>query len=620
MKPILPFVFLLLLSLACTTSEEASQETAASDWQPADNPLFTRWSADLQPSNIHQEYPRPTMVRDEWLNLNGLWQYTITEGNAALPDTFDGEILVPFPLESALSGVKQMLQPTQTLWYQRNFTVPANWQGQQLLLHFGAVDWHAKVYVNGQMLAEHKGGYDPFTIDISQGLSDTEEQVLTVEVNDPTDEGRQPTGKQTLNPRGIWYTPTSGIWRTVWLEPVPVRHIPGIKLTPDIDEEVLMIEVLADQSVANYQLKASATDEGQQVAEVAGRVGEPLRLNIKDAKLWSPDDPHLYDLELALLDEQGEVVDQVKSYFGMRKIAVAQDADGYNRLFLNNKPLFQIGPLDQGFWPEGLYTAPSDEALRYDVQATKDMGFNMIRKHVKVEPERWYYWCDRLGLLVWQDMPSGDEHATGETGELQKEPEAARQFETELQEMIDDYYNHPSIVMWVVFNEGWGQYETARLASWAQDYDPSRLINPASGWLDMGPEVGDVQDIHRYPGPEMPALENVRVAVLGEFGGQALPLEEHLWVQNLEKAPTHFKTSKTSEDLMREYRNLYEKLYPLIDKGLAAAVYTQTTDVESEVNGLMTYDREVIKMNMDTLKMLHQRTYRKNTADMAGMP
>jgi beta-galactosidase/beta-glucuronidase len=599
----------MLTLAACSTSEETGSESATARWRAADNPLFTRWAEQFDPENVHSEYPRPTLVRDDWQNLNGLWQYAITTGENQ-PESWEGQILVPFPLESALSGVKRMLQPSETLWYRRSLQVPEEWRGQKLMLHFGAVDWHARVYVNEQMVGEHKGGYDPFSIDVTDALAEGSEQELVLEVRDPTDEGPQSTGKQTLEPRGIWYTPSSGIWRTVWMEPVPEFHISEPRLTPDIDREELQIDLTGANLPSGYRLRAVALSEGEPLAESEADNARSLSLGIDNPRLWSPDDPYLYDLQLSLLNPEGEVIDQVSSYFGMRKISIAKAEDGYNRLFLNNEPLFQIGPLDQGFWPDGLYTAASDEALRYDVQATKDMGFNMIRKHVKIEPERWYYWCDRIGLLVWQDMPSGDERMTGETGELDKDPEVAQQFETELQEMIDDYYNHPSIVMWVIFNEGWGQYETARLTDWASDYDASRLINPASGWLDMGPEVGDVRDIHRYPGPAMPELESVRAAILGEFGGQALVMPDHLWVQNLEKAPTHFKTSQNSQDLMNKYRELYEELYPLIDQGLAAAVYTQTTDVESEVNGLMTYDREVIKMNLDTLRMLHERTYR----------
>ena len=611
MKSLFSLLLLLLLFTYCTVPDEGQQTDVMTipAWAPADNPLMTRWASEVNPSNVHDEYPRPTQVREKWMNLNGLWNYAVTSENVQVPDTYEGEILVPFPIESALSGVKRMVKPSEKLWYQRAFSVPEDWSSGKLLLHFGAVDWHTKVYVNGQLGGEHKGGYDPFTLDISGLISDQTTQTLVVEVMDPTDDGSQSTGKQTLNPRGIWYTPTTGIWRTVWLEPVPETYVSSIKVTPDVDQGLLYLEVVTNQPQKGWTVKADALENGQEVATTNDKINERISMPINNPKLWSPSAPNLYDLNIQLIDENQKIVDEVDSYFGMRKVAIAKDKDGYNRIFLNNEPLFQLGPLDQGFWPDGLYTAASDEALRYDVQMTKEMGFNMARKHVKVEPERWYYWCDKLGLLVWQDMPSGDERVKRADAELAKDPTAARQFEVELQELIDDYHHHPSIVMWVIFNEGWGQYETARLTEWAQQYDPTRLINPASGWLDMGPEVGDVQDIHSYPGPDIPDMESVRVGVLGEFGGQALPLSKHMWVQDLEKAPTHFETSKSEEGLAKEYRALYEKLYPMIGKGLAAAVYTQTTDVESEVNGLMTYDREVIKIDLDTLQEIHQKAY-----------
>ncbi len=376
---------------------------------------------------------------------------------------------------------------------------------------------------------------------------------------------------------------------------------------PDVDQGQLQLDVRVNDASSAGRVRAIALAAGEEVGMAEGATHTALTLSIDEPKLWSPSRPFLYDLRVDLLDEAGKVVDQVTSYFGMRKVSVGKDPQGHPRLLLNNEPNFMLGPLDQGFWPGGLYTAPSDEALRYDVEMTKKMGFNMARKHVKIEPARWYYWCDKLGLLVWQDMPSGDERVRSDGTELIRDERSARQFEAELQEMIDAFHNHPSIVMWVIFNEGWGQYDTERLTAWAEQYDSTRLINPASGWLDVG--AGRINDIHRYPGPARPELEDGRVAVLGEFGGQALAVENHLWVTNLEKAPTHFNTSKTQAALQTEYTALIRALQPLVAEGLAAAVYTQTTDVESEVNGLMTYDRQLLKIPADTLRKLHAPLY-----------
>jgi beta-galactosidase/beta-glucuronidase len=600
-------VYLLLLTFFLVHCQPQAEQEAPPEWKPQPASIMTRWAEDVAPNNAYPEYPRPQMVREQWMNLNGLWEYAITDKEGSMPVEYEGSILVPFPIESSLSGVKKMVQPNQKLWYRRTFQVPNDWRADHLLLHFGAVDWEATVWLNGQKVGEHRGGYDPFTVEITGATSAADEHELIVEVWDPTDEGKQPTGKQTLNPRGIWYTPTTGIWQTVWLEPVPESHIERIKLVPDIDEETLTVEVQTNDEATATSIRLVAVDNGQEVVSQEGSDNLPVSLAIPSPKLWSPDNPFLYDLTVELRDENGNVVDQIQSYFGMRKISVEKADDGYNRLFLNNEPLFQIGPLDQGFWPDGLYTAPSDAALKYDVEITKKMGFNMARKHVKVEPARWYYWCDKLGLLVWQDMPSGEERVRRDGEEIQRTAESAEQFETELQELIDDFYNHPSIVMWVIFNEGWGQYNTAELTDWAKEYDPTRLINSASGWLDLG--TGDVSDMHSYPGPDMPEVEDVRVAVLGEFGGQALVVPDHLWVADLSKAPTHFETSTSADSLLMAYNGLYIPLDSLKQKGLAAAVYTQTTDVESEVNGLLTYDRAVIKMDLDTLQAIHGKLY-----------
>ena len=408
--------------------------------------LMTRWAKDVSPENALPEYPRPQMVRKDWLNLNGLWDIKLADGTEA-------KILVPYPIESALSGV---MKHADRMTYRRSFEIPQAWSGRHVLLHFGAVDWEAKVSVNGKELGVHRGGYDDFSFDITDALKTSGEQEIAVEVFDPTDAGSQPRGKQVLHPGGIMYTPTSGIWQTVWLEPVAETHIESLLLVPDVDAGCLRLTVGGTGTV-----EAVASDGGRQVAQVSGDAGAELKLAIPDPKLWSPDSPHLYDLRVSL-KSGGKTVDEVTSYFGMRKIALGKDEQGVTRLMLNGKFVFQVGPLDQGFWPDGIYTAPTDEALRWDIETMKKLGFNCARKHVKVEPDRWYYWCDKLGLLVWQDMPAGDN----------KTAEAKQQFEVELRRLIEGRRDHPAIIMWVVFNEGWGQYDTQRLDQVGQGNGP----------------------------------------------------------------------------------------------------------------------------------------------------
>jgi beta-galactosidase/beta-glucuronidase len=583
----------------------------AADWKPADGVLTTRWTKSVAPATAHQEYPRPQLVRSDWRNLNGLWDYAIRPKAEGRPDSFDGRILVPFPIESALSGVRRTVGEANRLWYRTTFVVPSGWTGRRVLLHFGAVDWETTVWLNDKEVGSHRGGYDPFSIDITGALNPHRDQQLVVGVWDPSDAGTQPRGKQVRKPHGIWYTPTTGIWQTVWLEPVPQTHIVGLKTVPDVDGRKVRIAARCAGSAEKLALEAVVVDPMDQSQTAAAK--EPVKDNsatveiaLESPKLWSPDRPFLYDLQVRLMDG-AHVVDRVKSYFGMRKISLGKDDSGVTRIMLNNRPIFMFGPLDQGFWPDGLYTAPSDEALRYDIEVTKRLGFNMARKHVKIEPDRWYYWCDKLGLLVWQDMPNGDAHVAPGKGEIKREAESARQFEAELKALIDACSNHPSIVMWVVFNEGWGQYDTARLTKWVAEYDPTRLVNGASGWNDM--KVGAVNDIHSYPGPAAPAAEPARAIVLGEFGGLGLPLEGHTWQA---KENWGYRTFTTRAELTKAYMDLLEKLKPMTrSPGLSAAVYTQTTDVEIEVNGLLTYDRAVIKMPTQTIADANRAVYPK---------
>ena len=545
--------------------------------QPAEAPsLRTRWAAGVASDRVLPEHPRPGLMRGRWTNLNGPWDFAITSRDATPPAAFAGRILVPFPIESQLSGVRQTISDAQRAWYHRTFAAPRLAPGERLLLHFGAVDWEAEVRVNGRAVGMHRGGYDPFTFDITADLRARGEQDLLVGVWDPTDRGPQPRGKQVLDPKGIWYTAVTGIWQTVWIEVVPAAYVTDLAMTPDVDAGTLTVRVTATGAAPGARVDISALDGRAVAARASGPWGQPIVLHFRRPTLWSPARPFLYTLRVRL--ESG---DSVESYAGLRKIAVQRDAAGVNRLFLNNQPLFQYGLLDQGWWPDGLYTAPTDAALASDIETTKRLGFNLIRKHVKVEPARWYYHCDRLGVLVWQDMPSGGRSTPG----------AKNMFASELAHVVDALRNHPSIVMWVPFNEGWGQHDTEQYAAWLKAHDGTRLVNNASGWTDMG--AGDVSDMHEYPGPAQPPLEDARAALLGEFGGLGLPLESHTWIA---KGNWGYRSFTSLADLGRTYLDLLRQVRILAAEGLAAAVYTQTTDVEVEVNGVMTYDRAIVKL------------------------
>lgn len=572
--------------------------------------MKTAWGEKVTPENAWRQYPRPQMVRSEWKNLNGLWDYAIVPKDAGEPKKFDGKILVPFCAESSLSGVGKMVQPDQNLWYNTTFDVPAAWKGQKILLHFDAVDWETTVWLNDKKVGGHKGGSDPFTFDITPYLKKgTQELVLSVW--DPTDTGTQSRGKQVLDPKGIWYTPVTGIWQTVWLEPVPKAHIQSIIPQADIDKNTVTIKSLLSGATGKENVVVRILKDNKVIAEKTGNAGKPLEVSVPDADLWTPYHPSLYQLEVALTDGR-RTLDEVTSYFAMRKISMAKDSLGFERLMLNNEVLFQYGTLDQGWWPDGLLTPPSDAAMRYDMNVLKDMGFNMLRKHIKVEPSRYYYYADSLGLLIWQDMVSG--FNTAERGTQHVKPQAtidwkrpvesALQFEREWKSILDHLRFFPSIVVWVVFNEGWGQYETERVVEWTRQYDTTRIINGVSGWTDRG--VGHMNDAHQYPGPAMePAEQNPgRVIVLGEFGGLGLPVEDHIW--NPQMRNWGYRTYQSKEQLITEYARLMHNLYPMIHRGLSAAVYTQTTDVEGEVNGLLTYDRKVVKMAPALLRFLHK--------------
>lgn len=600
-----------------------------SQWKPQPVPLTTRWAADVDPQSPHPEYPRPQLVRPDWLNLNGLWDYAIVaREQAATPSQWDGKILVPFPVESSLSGVKKFVSPDQALWYRRTFTLPtaAAWKDRGVQLNFGAVDWETRVWINGVDVGQHRGGFDPFAFPITRALAEAKgtEHEIVVRVWDGTDSGTQARGKQVRKPGGIFYTPTTGIWQTVWLEPVGPTYARSIVATTT-DLEAGKVELTVDlQSVTEPDPSQPTTVELVVIDEGTRRTLEGIRLEelpgspesrrmrrrarveaqFPVRKVWSPENPFLYGLEVSI--KTGDtLVDQATSYFALRTISVGPDDRNVRRLLLNGKFVFQYGPLDQGFWPDGLYTAPTDAALKFDIEMTRKYGFNMIRKHVKVEPARWYYWCDTLGLLVWQDMPSGDRFIGPNDPDIQRSAESARQFEAEWAAIIEALRPFGCIVMWIPFNEGWGQYDTARIVELTRKLDPTRPVNNASGWTDRN--VGDVHDYHIYPGPGSPRPTSTRAAVLGEYGGLGLPLEGHTWQG---KENWGYRSFPDQASLTTAYLDLVEHLRPLIgEPGLSAAVYTQTTDVETEVNGLMTYDRSVMKIPVEVAAKAHRPLY-----------
>lgn len=585
------------------------QTADSSPAEKAYGTMKTRWAKDVSPTLPHPEYPRPQLVRENWINLNGVWNYGIGPADGGGPDMWPGKILVPFPIESQLSGVQLRITPQQKLWYGRQFAKPVLKAGERLRLNFGAVDWHSIVYVNGKRVGDHQGGYDPFSFDITDALTSDAQQTITLSVWDPTNEQRQPNGKQRLKPGGIFYTPVTGIWQTVWLEPVNAAHVERLHIVPNIDDGTVTVGVSHPTQGAKAVAHVVVLRDGRVIAEADAtpisatmmmQATRSATLKIPAPRLWSPADPFLYDLKVTL-KANGNVTDSVTSYFGMRKTSLVKDQWGITRMALNNKPYFQIGPLDQGWWPDGLYTAPTDEALRYDIEMTKKLGMNLARKHVKVEPARWYYWADKLGLLVWQDMPS----TTGivrvhDADDLTFTPDEAMQFKTELKAMMDALINHPAIVVWVPFNEGWGQHNTNDILKWVKSYDPSRLVDGPSGWLDRG--SGDLYDIHRYPGVSMFPPQAERATVLSEFGGLGLLVKDHLWIADRNWGYQQFETM---DKLQNRYGELMRELKPAIQAGLSAAIYTQTTDVEIEVNGLMSYDRDVVKFDAAQLAKWH---------------
>ena len=573
----------------------------AQPWQMQKAPLMTPFAAKVDTANVLPEYPRPQMVRKNWMNLNGIWEFQPAMSQTeTLPTTkLSSKILVPFPVESALSGI---MAHHDKLWYRRTFSIPKNWKGQQVMLHFGAVDYETEVFVNGQSVGTHQGGYDSFSFDITSKLLTGKPQVLTVRVYDPTDAATFPRGKQTLTPGGIMYSSVTGIWQTVWLEPVPQTHISDIKMVPNIDNSTLVFKASAESTLSNNTVEVEVKNGAKIITKYKGNANEELVIPLPNPKLWSPDSPFLYDLKVTL-KTNGKSIDSIRSYFGMRKIAMVQ-VDGFQKMMLNNKFVFQMGPLDQGYWPDGLYTAPTDEALQFDIKTMKQAGFNMVRKHIKVEPYRWYYWADKMGLLVWQDMPSVNSYAKV------RPPVDQTTFKVQLEKMIQTHWNQPSIVIWVVFNEGQGQHNTEALVSAVKELDPSRLVNQCSG---SNKRVGDILDIHKYPSPACP-VSSKQILACGEYGGVAYSIDNHIY----QKAFGHGSVNN-GDDWLDSYATFIDNLIGFkTNNGLSAAVYTELTDVEGEMNGFITYDRAVVKVDLNKLSEINQRVI-KNLAKVVDI-
>lgn len=607
------------LCTALVLSLMTAGTVSAQSWAPAGDRIRTAWAEEVTPENVHKEYPRPQMVRPDWKSLNGLWEYSITPKNAAVPEKFDGQILVPFAVESSLSGVGRMLTPEDALWYKTTFRVPSAWKGKRLMLNFEAVDWQADVIVNDIQVGRHTGGYTHFSFDITPYLK-SGDNTLVVRVEDSTDNDFQPRGKQVRTPSGIWYTAVSGIWQSVWIEPVAKAHVADYYAVSDIKAGKVDVTVTTEGALEGDVVKVELLEGGvgYSTDNASGKViargktvpGGTVTLPVEDPRLWSPDSPYLYGLRVSVV-RGGKTIDAVNGYTAMREVSLFVKNKNTRLMALNGQPLFQFGPLDQGWWPDGLYTAPTDEALRFDIQKTKDFGFNMIRKHIKVEPSRWFYHCDQIGMMVWQDMPSfaGNNlnkwgiHNYGEGTDFPATPMTKANYYKEWGEIIAQVRKFPCVVMWVPFNEAWGQFDTKAVVDFTRAQDPTRLINMSSGG-SWEPDCGDIMDNHHYPYPAMYLWETKMANVVGEYGGIGLPLEGHLWQPDRNWGYVQYKSG---DEVLDEYSRFADHLILLVRQGVCGAVYTQTTDVEGEVNGLMTYDRKVVKMNEKKLNEINTK-------------
>ncbi len=588
--------------------------------EPVTHYMVTPWTKKVQKTKPLNDYPRPAMVRKNWQNLNGIWKYAIADKNTNIPTNWEGNITVPFPMESFLSGVQKRITKEKCIWYQKAILQSKPAAGQKVLLHIGASDWETKIFVNRKLVTTHQGGFTPVSVDITEFLNN-KNNILNISVWDPTDEGEQERGKQVSKPEGIYYTSVTGIWQTVWLEKVNITYIKDYKVNTNIDQSTVQISPAIENIKQGDVCEVSVFEKGKFLFRKNFAANEKsFSFPVPSAKLWTPESPNLYDFQVKVIRNK-KIIDEVSGYFGMRKVEVKKDAAGVDRLFLNNKAIFMYGPLDQGYWPDGIYTAPTEEALVSDIKSMKAMGFNMVRKHVKVEPQRWYYHCDKLGLLVWQDMPSGykeivpvkdHDHSiemswmNDNYKDLERSETSEKQFRSSWQEIIASLYNHPSIVMWVPFNESWGQFKTNEILKWTKHLDATRIVAGPSGWIDRG--FGETRDYHLYSDrldKDFP-LEDGRALVIGEFGGLGYVDSLH----KFKKDSWSYNSYKTPAELLSAYKKLLERIKVMKQKGFSAAVYTQLTDVETEVNGIITYDRFGFKITPEKLKEIHKELYK----------
>ena len=576
-------------------------------WCPAGNKIKTKWGKNLDPNKAWQEYPRPQLERKQWLNLNGIWSYSITDVNSQKPDNFDGEILVPFSIESSLSGVMKSLNEKQILWYYKEFEIPDNWKDKNIIIHFNAVDWICELYINDNKIDEHSGGYSEFSFDITKNIKEGKNKIL-LKVFDPSDKGYQAVGKQTLNPNVIWYTSISGIWQTVWLEPVNEIYIQKLEINNDYDKKEIKINVKLNLD-EKLPLEASLLFKDDELMKLKGFSNSEIVFNIPDKHFhpWSPSEPNIYSFNMNIFDNNQKIIDSIVSYTTLRKVEQKKDKNGIYRIYLNNKPLFNMGTLDQGYWPDGLYTPPSEEAMIYDINKLKQLGFNTIRKHIKIEPYRYYYYCDKIGMLVWQDMPSGDRQNNkweflklNAGDDVNRSEESKINYYKEWSEIIDNLKFFQCIIVWIPFNEGWGQFDTEKVVEFTKKQDYTRLINAASGGNHR--ICGNFLDLHSYPHPAQYLKVDNLINILGEFGGLALDIKGHTWKED----NWGYKTCKSKEEVTEKYEE-YINLLINSFKSFSAAIYTQTTDVEIEINGLITYDRAEIKVIEQRIKAVNEK-------------